>query len=94
MDTTFTAGDFRADDETFAPAARRRALDLVDGLRPIAERHGATVAQLVLAWNFHQPGVTSAIAGSRDPRHVAANAAAGDLVLDADTLGEIDALLG
>lgn len=94
METTFTPGDFRADDETFAPAARRRALDLVDGLGPIAERHGATVAQLVLAWNFHQPGVTSAIAGSRDPGHVAANAAAGDLTLDADTLGEIDALLG
>ena len=94
METTFAPGDFRADEETFAPDARRRALDVVEHLRPIAERIGATVAQLVLAWNFHQPGVTSAIAGSRDPRHVAANAAAGDLELDAETLAEIDTLLG
>jgi aryl-alcohol dehydrogenase-like predicted oxidoreductase len=95
METTFTEGDFRAtDDEMFAEAPRRRALAVVDGLRPIAERLGCTLPQLVLAWNFHQPGVTSAIAGSRDPRHVAANAAAGDLALDAATLEEIERLLG
>ena len=46
-----------------------------------------------LAWNVHQPGVTSAIAGSRNADHVRANAAAGDLVLDASTVAEIDALL-
>jgi aryl-alcohol dehydrogenase-like predicted oxidoreductase len=93
MDTTFAPGDFRPGEDMFAPDALRRALAVVDGLRPIADRLGATVAQLALAWNFHQPGVTSAIAGSRDPRHVAANAAAGDLVLDAPTLDAVDALL-
>ena len=39
---------------------------IVEGLRPIAERLGITMAQLALAWNVAQPGVTSAIAGSRD----------------------------
>ena len=37
--------------------------------------------------------MTSAIAGSRNADHVRANAAAGDLVLDAPTLAEIGALL-
>ena len=37
-------------------------------LRPIAERLGITMAQLALAWNVAQPGVTSAIAGSRERR--------------------------
>ena len=37
------------------------------GCGPIAERLGITLAQLALAWNVAQPGVTSAIAGSRDP---------------------------
>ena len=59
----------------------------------IAERLDATLAQLALAWNVHQPGVTSAIAGSRDPGHVRANAGAGALKLDGGTLAEIDAIL-
>jgi aryl-alcohol dehydrogenase-like predicted oxidoreductase len=62
-------------------------------MRPIAERLRVTVSQLALAWNFHQPGVTSAIAGSRNPDHVAANAAAGDITLDDATLEELDRML-
>jgi aryl-alcohol dehydrogenase-like predicted oxidoreductase len=52
-----------------------------------------SLAQLALAWNVHQPGVTSAIAGSRNPDHVRSNAEAGDLVLEDATVAEIDALL-
>ncbi len=48
---------------------------------------------MALAWNRQQPGVTSAIAGSRNPDHVHANAAAGDITLDASTLAELDELI-
>lgn len=100
--TTFPEGDWRGQEgepddpdevDLFDPDVLPRALDLVARLRPIAERVDATLPQLALAWNVHQPGVTSAIAGSRNADHVRANAAAGDLVLDASTLGEIDAIL-
>jgi aryl-alcohol dehydrogenase-like predicted oxidoreductase len=100
--TTFPEGDWRGQEgepddpdevDLFDPDVLPRALDLVDRLRPIAEGLGATLPQLALAWNVHQPGVTSAIAGSRNPEHVRANAAAGDLTIDAGTLSEIDALL-
>jgi aryl-alcohol dehydrogenase-like predicted oxidoreductase len=99
METTFVDGDHRGPGgnnwaSLFEPAQRRRALDLVDAIRPIAERLGVSVAQLALAWNVHQPGVTSAIAGSRDPDHVAANAEAGDIKLDASTLEELEGTLG
>jgi aryl-alcohol dehydrogenase-like predicted oxidoreductase len=98
METMFAKGDFRGSggethDALFAPEARRRSLDVVDGLRPIAERLGCTLAQLALAWTFHQEGVTGAIAGSRDPAHVRDNAAAGDISLDEATLGEMESLL-
>lgn len=97
METTFADGDFRGNGETwgalFAPEARRRWLGIVDELRAIAERLGVTVAQLALAWTFHQDGVTGAIAGSRNPDHVRSNAAAGDVALDAATLAEIEELL-
>ncbi len=100
--TTFPEGDWRGqggepDDpdevDLFDADVLPRALDLVERLRPIAEDLGATLAQLALAWNVHQAGVTSAIAGSRNPEHVRTNAAAGDLSLDTATLSEIDALL-
>jgi aryl-alcohol dehydrogenase-like predicted oxidoreductase len=99
METTFAQGDFRgrggqAHETLFAPEQRRRALDVVEGLRPVAERLGCTLPQLALAWTFHQPGVTAAIAGSRDPAHVRDNAAAGDIALDMATSAEIEAILG
>jgi aryl-alcohol dehydrogenase-like predicted oxidoreductase len=69
------------------------SLAVVERLRPVAERLGITPAQLALAWNIAQPGVTAAIAGSRDPRHVRDNAAAGDITLDGATLDELEELL-
>jgi aryl-alcohol dehydrogenase-like predicted oxidoreductase len=97
QDTVFDDADWRSgsyeDPGLFAPDARRAALAVVEGMRPVAERLGVTLAQLALAWNVHQPGVTSAIAGSRSPEHVRDNAAAGDVTLDAATLAELDALL-
>jgi aryl-alcohol dehydrogenase-like predicted oxidoreductase len=95
--TTFDETDFRSGHEAwdywqalFAPGKLERSLAVVEAIRPIAERLGCTVAQLALAWNVHQPGVTAAIAGSRNPDHVRSNAGAGDLVLDAATLSELE----
>jgi aryl-alcohol dehydrogenase-like predicted oxidoreductase len=93
-DTQFHPRDWRArGGKMFGPGRIERSLAVVDGLRPIAERLGITLAQLALAWTFHQPGVTAAIAGSRNPDHVRQNAGAGDVELDQDTLAEIEALL-
>jgi aryl-alcohol dehydrogenase-like predicted oxidoreductase len=99
-ETTYEDGDWRgegSDDpdevDLFAPDVLPQALDLVERLRPVAERLGATLPQLALAWNVRQPGVTAAIAGSRNPDHVRANALAGDLVLDDDVLAELEAIL-
>ena len=94
-DTSFRKGDFRADGESDAlfGSGFERNLAIVEDLRPIAERLGITLAQLALAWNVHQPGVTAAIAGSRNPAHVRSNAAAGDVELDEATVSELDAIV-
>lgn len=101
-DTTYVEGDWRGQssepgepDELnlFARDVLPEALTVVEMLRPVAERLGATLPQLALAWNAHQPGVTSAIAGSRNPGHVRSNSAGGDLSLDAETLAELDHVL-
>jgi aryl-alcohol dehydrogenase-like predicted oxidoreductase len=85
--------DWRADEGLTSGDHLDRAFSIVDAMRPIAERHGITVAQLALAWNLAQPGVTSAIAGSRSARHTRENAAAGDLDVDPGSLAELDALV-
>ena len=98
-DTTFGRGDWRRSgaasyyDDLFAPGKLERSLSVAEGMRPIAERLDITIAQLALAWTFHQPGVTSAIAGSRDPEHVRQNAAAGDVELDQKALDELEGLI-
>lgn len=102
-DTVFAEDDWRASSSSetgepeelnlFASDVLPVALEVVEELRPVAERLGVTLAQLALAWNAHQPGVTSAIAGSRNPDHVRSNAEAGDIALDDDTLAELDHVL-
>jgi aryl-alcohol dehydrogenase-like predicted oxidoreductase len=93
-ETRFPPGDWRGQKQSEGPFADlARSLEVVDRLRPAAERLGCSLSQLALAWNVHQPGVTAAIAGSRNPAHVSTNAAAGDIVLDETTLAELDAIL-
>jgi aryl-alcohol dehydrogenase-like predicted oxidoreductase len=74
----------------FDPQPLARALAAVERMRPLGERTSASVAAIALRWVLEQRGVTAVIAGSRDPGHTRANAAAGDLVLDAATLAELE----
>ena len=99
-DTTFTDDDWRGGghgmsyyDELFEPGKFEANVERADSLKPVAERLGITLAQLALAWVFHQRGVTGAIAGSRSPEHVKENAAAGSVTLSEADLEEIDSLL-
>jgi aryl-alcohol dehydrogenase-like predicted oxidoreductase len=93
-ETRFPPGDWRGQKQSEGPFADLAgSLELVDRLRPVAEGLGCSLSQLALAWNVHQPGVTAAIAGSRNPAHVRTNAAAGDIVLDETTLAELAAIL-
>jgi aryl-alcohol dehydrogenase-like predicted oxidoreductase len=78
--------------QTLAPGKGERSIAVADGLRPIADRLGATVAQAAIAWVLHQPGVTAAIVGSRDGRHMRDNAVAAEHDLGS-VLDEIEALI-
>jgi aryl-alcohol dehydrogenase-like predicted oxidoreductase len=60
-------------------------LALAEALRPIAARHGATVAETAVAWTLAWPGVTGAIVGARNAGQVDGWIGAADLELtDAD----------
>ncbi len=83
----------RAYDQLFAPGRLEANLDVVDALKPIAERLGASLAQLALAWVLQQNGIAGAIAGSRSPQHVRENAAAWSVELSPDVLAGIETIL-
>ena len=70
-----------------------REFEAVDGFQKLAVEAGIKPATLAIAWVLAQSGVTTAIAGSRNPLHVADNAATGDLFLDATDLDELEAIV-
>ena len=67
--------------------------DVAERLQPIAERKGATLAQLALAWCVQQPGVSSAIIGPRTLEQLEDNLGALAITLDAEDLAAIDAIV-
>jgi diketogulonate reductase-like aldo/keto reductase len=74
----------------YSPVGQGGALLRHPALRAVAERHGATPAQVALAWTLRAPGVIS-IPKASDPEHVRENAAARDLQLAEADLSELDA---
>jgi aryl-alcohol dehydrogenase-like predicted oxidoreductase len=90
-DHKFEEGDNRASNKLFKGENYNRAQQALDKLRPIAERHQCTLAQLSLAWLIAQPQ-TNAIAGVRNAEQATQNAKAADVKLSADELQEIDAI--
>ena len=87
------ADDVRMRNPLFTEPALSRNLALVEGLRPLAERNGRSLAELAVAWVLRRPEVTAAIVGGRRPGQVAEIAAAADWQLTPADLMEIDALL-
>ncbi len=84
--------DFRRGLPRFQAEAVRANQVIVDGVRRVAERVGATPAQVVLAWVGAQGRHVVPIPGTKTPRYLVENAAAADLWLGADDLVELDAL--
>lgn len=88
---TFEPQDNRAKNKLFQGETYERAQQALDKLRPIAERHQCTLAQLSLAWLIAQPQA-NAIAGARNADQSIQNAKAGEVKLSDDDLQEIDAI--
>jgi pyridoxine 4-dehydrogenase len=59
-------------------------------LRPIADRHGATVSQVSLAWLLQASPTMLPIPGTTDLDHLRQNLSSLDLILDADSIAQID----
>jgi methylglyoxal reductase len=88
-DRGFPTSDIRSSNPLFSADSRRKVLEAIEKVRPIASAHNATPAQLAVAWVLGQPGITTALVGARNERQVAENAAAAAIKLSTEELARI-----
>jgi aryl-alcohol dehydrogenase-like predicted oxidoreductase len=87
--TTFDASDIRSTIPRFEPKARRANQGIVDLLRSIAARKGATPAQIALSWLLAQKPWIVPIPGTRKLDELQENLGAVSVELTADDLTEL-----
>jgi aryl-alcohol dehydrogenase-like predicted oxidoreductase len=83
--------NFRRMRSNFNAAGRARLMPLIAALREIGARHGATPAQIALAWLIRKPNVV-AIPGASSVRQLEENAAASEIELSAEDSSRLDGL--
>lgn len=91
--TTFADNDIRSRTPRFTPEAMKANQALLDLLARIAERKGATLAQIALAWLLAQKPWIVPIPGSRKLERLEENIGAVAVELTPDDLWEIESAL-
>jgi aryl-alcohol dehydrogenase-like predicted oxidoreductase len=86
----FDSNDFRSQIPRFTPEARQANFALIDLLNRVARRHGATPAQVALAWLLAQKPWIVPLFGTRRLDRFNENIGALSLALSQDDLGEIE----
>jgi len=92
-DHVFAKSDVRHKYPMFQGREWQKNHDLLDKLRSIGENAGRSVAELVVNWTIHQPGVTAALCGAKRPNQIRETAAAADWKLTDDQVAQIDQAL-
>ena len=74
----------------FPPVDLDHAWRVIDAAMPVAERHGASLAQIAMAWQLTKPFVASALFGARNVRQIEDTLKAMDIVLSEGDLAILD----
>jgi aryl-alcohol dehydrogenase-like predicted oxidoreductase len=89
---SFEGLDFRRTNPRFTQEALDANRTIVDGVRHVADRHGATPAQVALAWCLAQGEHVLPIPGTKRLRYLEENVAAASLSLSPQDLADLDDL--
>lgn len=90
VNTTFSDNDFRNQIPRFAPDARETNQALVNIIRLVGERIGATPAQVALAWILARRPWIAPLFGTRSSERLQENIGALSVTLSADDLDHLD----
>jgi len=75
-DDVLPPGDSRLKYRMFHGTEWQKNHDLLDELHRIADAAGHSVAELVVNWTIHRPGITSALCGAKRPEQIRETAGA------------------
>jgi aryl-alcohol dehydrogenase-like predicted oxidoreductase len=81
--------DWRRQSARFREPELSRALELVERVKAVAQRHGVSPGAVAVAWTLRHPAVDGAIVGFRRPDQVDPIVVAADLELSDDDVAEI-----
>jgi aryl-alcohol dehydrogenase-like predicted oxidoreductase len=88
----FEETDFRGGNPRFQDEALKANLRIVDTVKAVAERHGATPAQIAIAWTLAQGDHVIPIPGTKKSKYLNENVGAASVELTAADLAELDAV--
>lgn len=90
---TFNDGDSREGNRFYTAENIERTNAMLQQIKPIADAHDATLAQLVLNWTTRQPAMDCVLAGARNEQQVRDNVRALSFQLSSEELQQIEAVL-
>jgi aryl-alcohol dehydrogenase-like predicted oxidoreductase len=90
--TALPANDWRSKNPEYHEPRLSRNLALVEELRKVGARYGASPGAVAIAWTLRHPAVTGAIVGFRSAKQVDGLLAAAALRLSADEIARVDEL--
>jgi aryl-alcohol dehydrogenase-like predicted oxidoreductase len=88
----FEGGDTREGNRFYTPENVRRANELLEELKPIADEYNASLSQVIINWTMNQPGVGTVLVGARDEQQVKSNIGAMNFTLKQEELQRINTL--
>jgi aryl-alcohol dehydrogenase-like predicted oxidoreductase len=85
----FGEGDTREGNRFYTDGNIRKVNELLEKMQPVAAKHDASLAQLVINWTVHQPHITCVLAGARNDRQVMDNVGAMNFTLSTEEMDQI-----
>ena len=85
----FGEGDTREGNRFYTDESIKTVNGLLESIRPIAHKHEATLAQILINWTLHRPGVACVLVGARNAEQVRDNAKALNFSLSQEELRTI-----
>jgi aryl-alcohol dehydrogenase-like predicted oxidoreductase len=89
-DHVFNEGDTRTGNRFYTKENIRQANAMLSAIKPIADRHGATLVQTIINWTTRQPAMDCVLVGARDEVQVNQNVDALNFVLSDEDLRDIE----
>jgi aryl-alcohol dehydrogenase-like predicted oxidoreductase len=89
----FEEGDFRRNNPRFMGENFKKNLVLVDDIKKIAEKRGATAGQITLAWVASKSNIIIPIPGTKKLKYLKENIEGARIQLSAEEVKEIDGVI-